>query len=316
MTTGPTLVTGATGFAGSHLLDRLAGRADIVAWHRPGRPVPSGPTGVRWEAVDVADRGAVLRSIGGLTPARIIHLAGASSTASAAESVVPHLRANVLGTHHVLEAVRLAGATTRVVVVSSAMIYEALPGPLTEDAPLKPGTPYGLSKLAQDELARRAAADDQINVVLARPFNHTGPRQTAGFAVPSFARQIALIELGRMAPELQVGNLETRRDLTDVRDVVRAYERLADDGQAGDVFNICAGVAHRIGDLLEELLRLTTVKISVVHDQARTRARDVDSLTGDGSRIRAMLGWTPEIPIADTLRDTLDFWREQVARGA
>jgi len=313
--TGTTLVTGATGFAGSHLLDRLAGRADVVAWHRPGGQAPAA-AGVRWQSVDVCDREAVWRSIAELTPARIVHLAGASNAASAAANVVPHLRANALGTHHVLDAVRLSSAATRVLVVSSAMIYGSSAQPLSEDAPPRPATPYGLSKLAQDELARRAAAEDGVDVVLARPFNHTGPRQDSGFALPSFARQIAMIETGHTPAELHVGNLDARRDLTDVRDVVRAYELLAVDGPKGGVFNICSGVAHRIGDLLDVLLGLSSTRIRVVADPARARAQDVDVLTGDGTRIRSALGWKPEIPIDETLRDTLAFWREQVRRGA
>src|SRR5262249_24820452 len=160
-------------------------------------------------------------------------------------------------------------------------IYGGATHPLAEDARLNPTDPYGLSKLAQDELARRSCAEDGLDVVVARPFNHTGPGQSPGFVVPSFARQIAQIQARLMPAQLHVGNLDPRRDLTDVRDVVRAYDRLAADASSGGVFNICSGVAHRIGDLLDALLRLSSTRITIVQDASRVRSRDIDVLTGD-----------------------------------
>src|SRR5690606_30908938 len=178
---------------------------------------------------------------------------------------------------------------------------------------LGPSNPYGLSKLAQDQLALRAALEEGFDVVVARPFNHIGPEQLPGFAVSSFARQIARIELGLDPPTLRVGNLEARRDITDVRDVVRAYVRIMESGTPGRAYNVCSGRSWRVRDLLHELLHFSAAEIEVEIDPARFRPNDVPTVQGDGSRIRSELGWTPEIPVERTLLDTLAWWRLNAA---
>jgi GDP-4-dehydro-6-deoxy-D-mannose reductase len=303
----PTIVTGATGFAGRHLLDRLG--PGVVAWHRPsGRP-PDRSRAAVWQPVDLLDRDAVSAAITHTLPANIFHLAGAPNVAASWESAASHLHVNALGTVHLLEAVRRHAPGCRVLVVSSGQIYRASDQPIAEGDPLEPSNPYGLSKLAQDELARRLAGADGLDVVIARPFNHIGPLQEPGFAVSSFARQIARIERGLEAPVLRVGNLDARRDVTDVRDVVEAYDRLMDDGETGRVYNVCSGVVWRIRDLLDHLLRLSAASIQVEPDPDRFRPTDVPCVRGNASRIRAELGWVPSIPIEQTLRDTLAWWR-------
>jgi GDP-4-dehydro-6-deoxy-D-mannose reductase len=177
---------------------------------------------------------------------------------------------------------------------------------------LGPSNPYGLSKLAQDELARRAAADG-LDVVVARPFNHIGPLQEPGFAVSSFARQIARIECGREAPELRVGNLDAERDITDVRDVVAAYQRIMEMSDPGRVYNVCSGRTLRIRTLLDRLLDLSPSVIRVEIDPERFRPNDVPIIRGDFSRLHADLGWSPTIRLEDTLHDTLLWWRAQQA---
>ncbi len=308
----PTLITGATGFAGSHLLDRLAGRGPVVAWRGPTRAAPPPRPGVVWRHVDVRDRQAVADAVAAAQPARVFHVAGASRADTSWQNVVPHLQANVLGTHHVLDAVRVLAEPCKVVVVSSAMVYQVTDRPIDESAPLIPSNPYGLSKLAQDQLALRAAMDDRLDVVVARPFNHAGPRQTPNFAVSSFARQIALIEIGRLPPDIRVGNLDVIRDLTDVRDVVEAYERLMERGASGRAYNICSGTRVRIGDVLDALRRLSGTAIQVIVDPARLRPADVPVFVGDARRLHRETGWAPLHTLEQTLRDTLDWWREQV----
>jgi GDP-4-dehydro-6-deoxy-D-mannose reductase len=202
-----------------------------------------------------------------------------------------------------------------VLVVTSAQVYGASDDPIGEDSHLLPESPYGLTKLAQDRLALSAAHNDRLDVMIARPFNHIGPGQAPGYAVAAFARQIARIESGLAAPLLAVGNLETRRDITDVRDVVDAYARIIDRGKAGRIYNVCSGRAWRIRDLLEELLQLSTVPITVETDPSRFRPVDVPVVQGDPTRIRTELGWAPRIGVEQTLRDTLDAWRE-ATRGA
>jgi GDP-4-dehydro-6-deoxy-D-mannose reductase len=303
------LVTGATGFAGGHLLDRLADRAPLIAWCRPGGRQPDPARHLDWQPVDLLDAADVERAFEEATPTQVFHVAGAPAVASSFATSVPHLQTNVLGTHHLLEAIRRSARPCRVLVVSSAQIYQTSDDPIDEDAPLVPATPYGLSKLAQDRLADRAWRDDDLDIVIARPFNHAGPRQTADFVVASFARQIARIELGLTAPELRVGNLDARRDMTDVRDVVEAYDVLMAAAPAGRPFNICSGRAWKVADLLDELLHTARVPIRVTQDPALLRPIDVPVVQGDAARLRAELGWAPRIPVEQMLSDTLEWWR-------
>ena len=183
---------------------------------------------------------------------------------------------------------------------------------LDENAALGPASPYGLSKLAQDQRALSAAANDHLNVIVARPFNQIGPRQGTGFALSKFARQLARIEAGLDPAELRVGNLDARRDITDVRDVVAAYERLMADGAIGRAYNVCSGRAWRIRDLLDELLQASTATVRIVVDPARLRPTDVPILQGNYARIRAELGWTPTMSVEHSVRDLLAWWRTQV----
>jgi len=312
MRAAPTLVTGATGFVGGHLIDRLAGSSPVVGWYRPAGRSPAGLAAVDWEAVDILDRSRVTEAVHAAQPTRIYHLAGAPHVGASWQTVVAHLETNALGTHYLLEAVRTLRRPCRVLVVTSAQIYQAGDEAIDEGAPRVPANPYGLSKLAADDLALRAAAEDGLDVIVARPFNHAGPRQSAEYVVSSFARQIARIEAGLAPPVIQVGNLDARRDLTDVRDVVAAYERMMDAAPIGRPYNICSGRAWRIADLLDELRQLSAVQVRIEVDEQRLRPADIPVIQGDATRIRTELGWTPRIKVEETLHDTLVWWREQV----
>jgi GDP-4-dehydro-6-deoxy-D-mannose reductase len=238
----------------------------------------------------------------------VYHCAGAAHVGSSWDSIEATLAINVRGTHHLFEALRLAGVRARVVVPSSAMIYRLAETPLAEDHPLKPASPYGLSKLAQELLATRAG-ENGIEAMIARSFNHMGARQHPSFAAAGFAQQIADIEAGRRDPEVVVGNLDARRDLTDVRDVVRAYRAIAERGRPDRPYNVCSGHAVRIRELLDMLLARARVPIRVRVDPARYRPNEVPVLLGNPERIRLELGWTPRIPLEQTLADLLDYWR-------
>ncbi len=305
------LVTGATGFAGSHLLERLPDGVRVVAWARPGGTPPASGAGmtarVEWQGVDLLDRAGVARALSDAPPDLVYHVAGAPHVGTSFDNPALPLSINALGTHYLLGGLAQAAPRARVLVVTSAMIYGPSVDPHAEDSPMAPGSPYGLSKLAQDRLASLAAADG-MDAVIARPFNHTGPRQDPSFSMPGFAQQIARIEAGRAEPVIRVGNLDARRDISDVRDVVDAYAVIADRGTAGTPYNVCSGVAWRIGDLLERLVGRSKVAVRVERDEARLRPIELPFLVGDNARLRA-LGWAPRVPIETMLEDVLDYWR-------
>jgi GDP-4-dehydro-6-deoxy-D-mannose reductase len=310
---GPPLVTGATGFAGSHLVDELlATEPTVAAWSNRGGRAPLLDDGrVRWTGIDLLDREAVARALADLRPSAIYHCAGVAHVGESWSEPERALRVNVLGTHHVLEGVRAAGLECPVLVTGSALVYRHSTRPIVEDDPIGPSDPYGVSKLAQEMLAFRAV---HAPVFVVRPFNHAGPRQSPAYVTSSFARQIAEIEAGLREPVLSVGNLETRRDITDVRDTVRAYRMLLQHGRPARPYNVCSGQAYRVRDLLDALVGLSHRTIDLVVDPSRLRPGDRPVIAGDRSRISAETGWTPEIPIQRTLDDLLTYWRHETAR--
>jgi|KBSMisStaDraftv2_1062788.scaffolds.fasta_scaffold201248_2 GDP-4-dehydro-6-deoxy-D-mannose reductase len=315
MPTGPTIITGAAGFAGTHLLDRLAGEGTLVGWDHPDKT--SGRTltgGLEWRGVDLLDRDAVRAGLEAARPSRLYHLAGVPHVGDSWRSPLGPLLVHVRGTHHILEAIRDVAPSCRVLVVSSGLVYRNSELPLDEDAVLASSSPYGLSKIAQDQLTLAAAREDGIDAVVARPFNHTGPGQDPAFAVPGFARQIARIEHGLAPPEIAVGNLDARRDVTDVRDVASAYEAIMRAPVSGCALNVCTGTAYRIGDLLDRLIALSTVRVTVRVDPERLRPSDVPVVCGNPARVHAACGWTPTIGLDRLLADVLDFWRHKTTR--
>jgi len=309
LTPATILVTGAGGFAGSHLLDLLAGEdVAIVAWHRPGGALRAAGPSVRWEAVDLLDRGAVREAIARTRPSAVYHCAAAAHVGKAWDSTESTFAVNVRGTYHLCDALRREDLRVQFLIPSSAMIYRPSADAMTEDDPLVPPNPYGLSKLAQELLALRSIPDG-IDVRVARAFNHIGPRQDPFFAAPGFARRIADIERGRWAPEISVGNLDAQRDLTDVRDTVRAYRLILERGVPGRPYNVCSGRAVTIRHLLDLLIARARCQVTVKIDPARYRPNDNPILLGDPSRLRDELGWTPEIPLERTVDDLLEYWR-------
>ena len=197
-------------------------------------------------------------------------------------------------------------------ITGSSLVYRQSDRALKEEDPTGPATPYAVSKLAQEMLGQRGMREDGQHVLLTRPFNHTGPRQDPTFAAPSFAQQIALIEKGRARPEIVVGNLDASRDLHDVRDTVRAYTAIVERGDPGRIYNVCAGQAFKIRDVLDRLVALSKVPVTITVDPARYRPSDNLILWGDRSRIERELGWKPEISLDRTLADLLDYWRKEV----
>ena len=310
---GPPLVTGATGFAGSHLVDQLLEDAPhVAAWgHAGGRETPDGTGGrAAWSSVDLLDRPALVRALSATRPSAIFHCAGLADVHSAWREATRALRVNALGTQNLLDAVHESGLRVPVLVTGSALVYRASNSAIGEDDAIAPSTPYGVSKLAQEMAAARAS---WCPVYLARPFNHAGPRQSDGYVTSSFAKQIAEIEAGLREPVLHVGNLESRRDITDVRDTVRAYRLIVERGRPGRPYNVCSGRAYRIRDLMEMLIARASAPVRVEPDAARMRPSDTPVVLGSYARLEAETGWTPLVPIEQTLADLLEYWRAAVA---
>ena len=292
-------MTGARGFVGRYLVEHLETTgAKVTGWTR--------------EQVDLLDRSAVSRAMAEVRPNVVYHCAGAAHVGQSFSNIADTFAANVLGTHHVLDALRGTNVNARVLITGSSLVYRQSDRALKEDDPTGPATPYAVSKLAQEMLGQRGIREDRQQVLLTRPFNHIGPRQAPTYAAPAFAQQIALIEKGRRVPEIVVGNLDASRDLHDVRDTVRAYAAVAERGEPGRIYNVCAGQAFRIRDVLDRLVAMSRVKVTITVDPAKYRPSDNLMVWGDRSRIENELGWQPQIPLDQTLKDVLDYWRKAV----
>lgn len=286
---GRVLITGAEGFVGGHLGAQLGTAA-----------VPAN--------VDVLDADAVARAVRSARPRAVVHLAASSSVGASWTEAVETWRVNVLGTVAVLEAVRSEQHDARVLVTSTGEVYgraRVLPTP--EDAPVAPLSPYAASKAAA-EIACRQVASGGLDVVVTRAFNHEGPGRDERFAVGSWTRQIARLEtLG--GGVLEVGNLDAKRDITDVRDVCRAYTLLLDERVPSGTYNVASGEAVQMRQLAETLVSLARAPIEIVEKPERVRPVEIPVLCGDATRLREATGWRPEIPLEQTLADTLEFAR-------
>jgi GDP-4-dehydro-6-deoxy-D-mannose reductase len=309
------LVTGARGFAGSHLAEALNASSSVEHLlaspkHRRSEGGASSHV-VGWDRqdIDLLDRDRVRTAIADVRPTQIYHLAGMPHVAESWRDTAETLAGNVLVTQHLLDALRRAKVACRILIPGSATVYAASERPITESDPIAPTNPYAVSKLAQEQLALRAVAEDGVDVVITRSFNHTGPRQTPAFVAPSMARQIAMIERGQLAPVIKVGNLDARRDLTDVRDVVRAYVALMQNGASGQIYNVASGVGRSVREILDALRSRSRVPVQIEVDPARMRPNDVPVVIGDHTRLTQATGWQPAVSFDQMLDDLLAYWR-------
>ncbi|MBN1890201.1 MAG: GDP-mannose 4,6-dehydratase [Thermoflexales bacterium] len=311
------LITGAAGFAGSHLADYLLEQS---TWQVSGCILPGWDRSlldrrVDCLEVDLRDLEATQAMLERHTPDVIFHLAAQAYVPVSWDDPWDTLENNIRAQTNILNALVKLGAKARVLVIGSNEEYGRAPAsamPLREDTPLRPESPYAVSKIAQDYLGLQYFLSHQIPCVRVRPFNHIGPRQSDRFVASAFARQIAQIEAGQQEAVIRVGNLNAQRDFSDVRDMVRAYHLVVTQGEAGEVYNIGSGQPRSVQSLLDILLSLSQVPIRVEIDPARLRPSDTPLSYCDASKVCATTGWTPRIPFEQTLRDTLDYWRTRV----
>lgn len=315
------LITGIAGFAGSHLAELLVGAGcEVTGISYPGYSLHR--ISRLLERVDLfqADINSYpeVREVFRINrPERVYHLAAVSSVHQSWQNRRRALETNILGSLNILEAARQAAEPPRVLLVSSSEVYGSVPEedqPLVEAYPPLPASPYAASKAALELLGGQYARADGLYTVILRAFNHTGPAQEEAFVCSSFARQIAEAEQGMRQPVIETGNLEARRDYSDVRDVVAAYREALESCEPGGVYNVCSGRAWSVRELLDILLGMSTVPVTVRQAEERLRPVDVPLLLGSRRRLSEETGWEPRIPMETTLRDLLDYWRENCRR--
>ena len=322
------LVTGIDGFVGSHLAEFLL-RVDGVEVCGTVLEAAAGPNisgiaaDIRLAEVDVRDEERVLKIFREVRPDRVIHLAAQAFVPTSVQDPGSTVQVNVFGTVSVLEAARLmgkdGGAPPSVLIVSSGEVYGKVPPrrqPITEESPLQPQNPYAASKASTEFFARAYRNTYGLDVLIARPFNHAGPRQGPSFVTSEFGRRFAEIALGRLPAQLRVGNIEARRDFTDVRDVVRAYWALFDRQSAEEVFNVCSGHAYPIREVITLYEEITGIKVEIVTGEEKARPYDTSLFVGSNERLRLATGWSPAVAFPDTLRDVFLHWREQMTQGS
>jgi GDP-4-dehydro-6-deoxy-D-mannose reductase len=311
------LITGIAGFAGSHLA-RLAldEGAEVAGTILPGAPVTNLAairTSVRAIPCDLTEPGAAAAVLAETRPDRVFHLAGASVVGTSWAQRADVLRQNLEGTFQLFEGLRATPAPC--LLVSSGELYGAVPEegqPITEAQPVSPLSPYALSKACQEAYASYYVRAERVPIAIVRAFNHVGPRQGPGFVWSDIARQVAAIDKGLAPPVLEVGILTTRRDFTDVRDMVRAYWLCLERATPGEVYNAASGRAVAIQEVVDGFLALAGRPIEVRTVAERIRPIDLPLLLGDAGRLRALTGWKPEIPFEQSLADVLADWRSRV----
>ncbi len=320
------LITGAGGFAGSHLADLLIAQGHEV--HAALAPAASSENiahlkrQVRILRFDLRNQNQVAKALADIRPNQIFHLAAFSSVGQSFANERLTYEINFMGSLNLLESVLVKKTRQRlekIVFVGSADAYGIFSPKnmtLTEETPLSPISPYGVSKAAMEHLAQYYVGRHELPITIVRPFNHLGPRQSEVFAIPGFAKQIAeIIERGKK-PSLRVGNLSAKRDFSDVRDIVSGYALAANKGKSGAIYQLCSGRAVKIEAALKTLIRLSGRKIATKVDPQRLRPADIPVLRGDNSKAIKELGYSPRYTLQETLADTLEYWRQKINQGA
>ncbi len=313
------LITGITGFAGSHLAEYLLklGKIEVIGtkrWRSRMENIHHIRDKIKFVECDLRDYPSMIRAIEETTPDRIFHLAAQSFVPTS--WIVPSdtITTNINGNLYLFEACREVGINPRIQIACSSeeygMVFEN-EVPIKEMNPLRPLSPYGVSKVGQDMLSYQYYQSYKMHIVRTRGFNHTGPRRGSVFVCSDFARQIVEIEKGMRKPIIYVGNLDAVRDFTDVRDMIRGYWIALDKGDPGEVYNISTKKGYKIKEVLDILLSMSKTKIEIREDESRLRPSDVPLLVGDNSKFVKKTDWQPEIPFEKTLEDILDYWRSR-----
>ncbi len=315
------LITGITGFAGSHLAEYILAKHPelevfgIMRWRSRTENIESIRGQVDLVECDLRDATSVKNLIARVRPDKIFHLAAQSFVPSSWNAPAESLATNVLGQLNIFEAVRELDIDPWVQIACSSEEYGLVHEdelPIKETNPLRPLSPYAVSKVGQDYLAYQYFKSFGLKTVRTRGFNHDGPRRGDVFVSSNFAKQLVEVEKGKKAPVIHVGNLAARRDFSDVRDIVHGYWLSVECCEPGEVYNICSGKAYSIQEVLDRLIELSGVKVEVQQDPTRLRPSDVPVLLGDNTKFRKATKWEPKIPYDRTLSDMLDYWRERV----
>lgn len=314
------LITGASGFTGGYLCEYLfsKNKFEIFGTYHSERSFQRSPVKkkIKFKKIDLTNTKKVSALIQEIKPEHIFHLAAASSPSESFKDPINTFNTNVIAEINILEAVRRNNLPqSKILITSSCEVYGYVKQkdlPVNEATKLRPATPYAVSKVTQDYLGLQYYLAYKLHCIRIRPFNHIGPRQDIKFVVADFSRQIAEIEKGKKEPVIYVGNLEAKRDFTDVRDIVKAHSLLIEKGSPGEVYNIGSGKSYSIKEILNILLKYASCKISVQTDPKKMRPSDTPDIVCDNKKLTGLTGWKPEIPLTQTLRDTLDYWRNIV----
>lgn len=308
-------ITGATGFVGRHLIHFLStAECTICGTSFPEPPEHfEGFGGGNYFHLDIRSERDVFEAVERTRPDWIFHLAAVSNVGISWEKRQETMETNLMGTFHLFEATRRFAPDARFLFISSSDVYGTHQDEVKayeEQDPASIVNPYAFTKYSGELLGEFYARVERLNIVIARPFPHTGPGQRPDFVCSDWASQIAHIERGLQEPVIEVGNLDVRRDFTDARDVVRAYALLMEKGKRGEVYNVCTGKAVSLGEILATLLSFSAKTIKIHVDPKKLRKSDIPLLLGDNKKIREETGWTPEIPLEQSLEDLLNHWRQ------
>ncbi|MBN1121462.1 MAG: GDP-mannose 4,6-dehydratase [Anaerolineae bacterium] len=312
-------ITGAGGFVGQHLVNHLLNQGDTEIFGTTFFPAERftalSEAGATLQQVNLTDREKIEALLADVRPNHIYHLAAQSFVPESFDNPWDTLRNNIQSQLNILLSMIKLNLNARILIVSSAEVYGAVSPddiPISEQQPLRPQNPYSVSKLTQDMMGLQYHLSHNVDTIRVRPFNQIGPGQSDRFVAPAFASQIAAIEAGKQEPVIRVGNLTAKRDFTDVRDMVRAFEAVMEKGESGEVYNIGNGQAHSIQELLDTLLYETDAPVTVEEDSARMRPVEVPIFMCDNRKIQSTTGWEPTFTFRQTLVDVLNEWRNRI----